>query len=330
MTDKSVSVLPHTGEEVDSHLMYLPVPKDFLRPGRQLPFDLYHKTSTSALSIYASEGDVFYAHKHNNSTFYIRGDRRDQLSTYEEETIQEILEDPGCELDVKCHLLQSLTTSLSQKIFESPNSANILRQRKNVSRLVDFSLSAPGAIQGLLRVTNHDYYTYTHSVNVGMYAFALALSYFGERSIVELKEISNGYFLHDIGKCRVHPDIINKKGPLDPVEWEEIRKHPSHGYLILKTEGVLTEESRIIVLQHHERMDNKGYPKKLGGSEIHPYSCICSIADAFDALTTKRSYKAALTPFDALNLMKEEMHMQFDPEIFKHFVHIMSGQPMRD
>jgi HD-GYP domain-containing protein (c-di-GMP phosphodiesterase class II) len=327
MPDKIISVSPHTGGEVDSHMMYLPLPKDFLRTGHQLPFDLYHKTATSALSIYASEGDIFYAHKHTNSAFYIRADQRDHLLVYEEEVIHEILEDSSCEMDVKCHLLQNLTTSLSQKIFENPNASNILHQRKNVSQMVDFALGTPGAIQGLLRVTNHDYYTYTHSVNVGMYAFALALSYFGQASIMELKEISNGYFLHDIGKCRVNSSIINKDGPLDPVEWEEIRKHPSYGYLILKQEGFLTEESRIIVLQHHERMDKRGYPKQIGGSDIHPYSRVCSIADAFDALTTKRSYKQALKPFEALNLMKEEMHAQFDPEIFKHFVHIMSGQP---
>ena len=82
------------------------------------------------------------------------------------------------------------------------------------------------------------------------------------------------------------------------------------------------------MLQHHERMDSVGYPKALDGDKIHPYARACSIADAFDALTTNRSYKKAITPYDALTVMKEEMHAQFDPDIFKTFVLLMRKKPL--
>ncbi|MFW5870582.1 MAG: HD-GYP domain-containing protein, partial [Candidatus Sumerlaeota bacterium] len=98
------------------------------------------------------------------------------------------------------------------------------------------------------------------------------------------------------------------------------RKHPQYGHDILDEEGELTEESSIIVSQHHERMDAKGYPLGLSGGDIHPYARICSMVDAYDALTTQRSYKPAKEPFVALQIMKEEMHQQFDPDIFQSFV----------
>jgi response regulator RpfG family c-di-GMP phosphodiesterase len=76
----------------------------------------------------------------------------------------------------------------------------------------------------------------------------------------------------------------------------------------------------VIALQHHEREDGMGYPRKLMGDEIHDYARICCIADVFDALTAERSYKKALAPFEALRVMKEEMLGHFHKEIFKNFV----------
>jgi len=86
----------------------------------------------------------------------------------------------------------------------------------------------------------------------------------------------------------------------------------------------LSEECRIIILQHHERADGKGYPRKLGGDEIHPYGTICCIADVFDALTSERSYKKSMTPFEALTLMKNSMSDNFDTVMFEKFVRLMS------
>ena len=205
-------------------------------------------------------------------------------------------------------------------MFERPEAAQIARQRNTIREMVDLVVREPEAIHGLLRLTHYDYYTYTHSVNVGIYALWLLAEHFRDKADLDVHETATAYFLHDIGKCRVDPAIISKPGKLTEAEWAEIRKHPDHGYAILMEEKHLTPETTTIVLQHHERMDGRGYPKGLKGEQVHPYARVCGLVDAFDALTTRRSYKPALTHFEALKVMKDEMHLQFDPEIFKSFV----------
>jgi HD-GYP domain-containing protein (c-di-GMP phosphodiesterase class II) len=101
-----------------------------------------------------------------------------------------------------------------------------------------------------------------------------------------------------------------------------MRVHPYQGYKILEEAGVLTEECRIIVMQHHENADGSGYPRRLAGESIHLYGRICGIADVYDALTAERSYKAAMKPYDALNLMKQRMSHRFDPVLFQTFVRL--------
>ena len=114
--------------------------------------------------------------------------------------------------------------------------------------------------------------------------------------------------------------ILSKKGPLTFVEREIMKKHPEKGYTILEKFGEVSNEIGIIVLQHHERYDGKGYPKGLKEGQIHLYAKICMIADVFDALTSYRPYKEKYSTFDALKIMKNEMSKNFDPEFFEKFV----------
>jgi HD-GYP domain-containing protein (c-di-GMP phosphodiesterase class II) len=99
-----------------------------------------------------------------------------------------------------------------------------------------------------------------------------------------------------------------------------MRTHPYKGYEILDEAGFLTKEAELIVLQHHERSDGTGYPQGLKGREIHEYGRICSLADVFDALTSRRSYHRERSPFDALELMREKMLGHFERELFERFV----------
>ena len=135
-----------------------------------------------------------------------------------------------------------------------------------------------------------------------------------------MRELGAGFFLHDLGKVHVESSIINKPARLTKGEMFKIHTHPYQGYLLLKETNQLTEDCQIIVMQHHEREDGTGYPRRLIGDEIHLYGRICCIADVFDALTAERSYKPKLTPFEALKIMKEEMINHFHKEIFMEFV----------
>ena len=86
----------------------------------------------------------------------------------------------------------------------------------------------------------------------------------------------------------------------------------------------LSKEAKFIVMQHHERHNGKGYPNGLQGDEIHVYSKICCIADAFDALTAKRPYKKELSAFESLKIMQKDMRNEFDPYFFEQFVMLFS------
>ena len=134
--------------------------------------------------------------------------------------------------------------------------------------------------------------------------------------------LGQDFFLHDLGKVKVNPDVLNKPARLTEAEMRHVRIHPYQGYKLLDGANELTEECRIIVMQHHEFVDGTGYPRKLQGDDIHLYGKICGLADIFDALTAERSYKKAMTTFDALKLMKEKMITHFDSKLFNSFVRL--------
>jgi HD-GYP domain-containing protein (c-di-GMP phosphodiesterase class II) len=140
----------------------------------------------------------------------------------------------------------------------------------------------------------------------------------------DIKEVAAAFFLHDIGKCRVPPDILMKKGPLSPVEWKVIRNHVEDGCKILSEQNLLTREAQIIISQHHERHDGSGYPHNVRGDKIHPHARICSIADVFDGLTSFRPFRKEFSSFEAMKIMKNEMFRDFDPVYFQKFVRLFS------
>ena len=169
-----------------------------------------------------------------------------------------------------------------------------------------------------MKLSKHDYYTYNHSVNVSVYSIALCKKVYGDDRKL-LIQAGMGGLLHDLGKRAVPTAIINKPGKLDAAEWEEIKKHPEHGYTLLQKVATIPEESKRIVYEHHENIDGSGYPRKLCDTQISKLSKIATIADVFDALTTNRSYKKGLPPQEALQVMFGMAPGKFEPTIFNCF-----------
>ena len=132
--------------------------------------------------------------------------------------------------------------------------------------------------------------------------------------------------LADIGKSEIPLDVLRKQTPLTAEEWEIIRIHPERGVEILERTGEVDEICRVVVLQHHEKCTGRGYPHGLAADEIHYFAKIAAIADVFDALSTDRPYKNALNTFASLRLMQETMREDFDENIFRELIVLMSGQ----
>jgi len=214
------------------------------------------------------------------------------------------------------------SVSMMEKLLDAPTAENIKASKQAIYHLSDMVMADDDTAKNMLMITSHDFYTYTHSVNVGITSVLLSKEIFKNSDAHDLHELAAGFFLHDLGKINIDPNVLNKPARLDEAEMKLIRTHPYQGYKLLQAADALSPECSTIVMQHHEAFNGTGYPRKLKGQEIHLYGRICAIADVFDALTAERSYKKALKTFDALSLMKQNMIENFDKELFKNFVKI--------
>lgn len=220
----------------------------------------------------------------------------------------------------KAIVVKDSSLVLMNRLLEDPSAENIKQAKQGIFNMVDLIISNDETSRCLLSLTNHDLYTYTHSVNVGFFSIILAKRLFQGSKLHNMRELGAGFFLHDIGKVNIDSNILNKPGRLDHHERLMVRQHPVQGANILSRTQQLSKEANIIVMQHHERYDGTGYPHQLKGKEIHLYARICSIADVYDALTSERSYKEKHPPFEALKLMREEMIHHFQKDLFEQFV----------
>ena len=135
----------------------------------------------------------------------------------------------------------------------------------------------------------------------------------------EILELETLGLLHDIGKIAISDSILDKDGKLTEEEQTEIRKHPEIGYRILSTVSDLADMATY-VLSHHERWDGKGYPRGLKGEEISFKSRIIAIADAYDAMVSKRPYRNPLSKEEAISEIKKNAGIQFDPTLSRIFI----------
>lgn len=166
-----------------------------------------------------------------------------------------------------------------------------------------------------------DVYTRGHSERVAKYSVILAKEL--GMSNQEIEEIRKGSLLHDIGKIGVKDSVLNKIEKLTPEEMAHIRTHPERGYEICK-ELKSFKNLLPIIRWHHERMDGKGHPDGLMGDQIPMGARICSITDAFDAMTSNRPYRKGITPLQAANIFERETGTgQWDATILKAFVNLI-------
>jgi putative nucleotidyltransferase with HDIG domain len=158
-----------------------------------------------------------------------------------------------------------------------------------------------------------------HSTRTAELAVAL-----GERlgwSAPRLGALRLGGLLHDIGKLVVSEQVLRKRGPLEPIELDAIRRHPVAGAQLL---APIAEARPALpcVLFHHERWDGGGYPLGRVGEEIPIEARLLAVADAFDAMTSPRPYRRALSAFDALGEIRRCAGTQFDPALALRFTEI--------
>ncbi len=171
----------------------------------------------------------------------------------------------------------------------------------------------------LWALRSKDEYTMQHSIAVG--AFGVKICQLLNLPEKIAKQVGMAGMMHDIGKVRIPDTILNKSGALTEAEWDQMKKHPQYGYEILRSSGDVEHEIQLAVLQHHERLDRRGYPLNLSPNIIHLFSRILAIADSFDAMTSERVYRKPLSVFAAAEeLMADAYKGKLDPRIVILFV----------
>jgi putative nucleotidyltransferase with HDIG domain len=193
---------------------------------------------------------------------------------------------------------------------EATGKVDVVRAEQTVSSLVSELLRNGDSLLNLVQLKDADAYTYTHSVNVSILSMYLALNTKYQKYV---EAIGTGALLHDIGKVRIPPEVLRKDGPLDESERRMIRQHPEFGAQLLLDSGCCADITLSCVLDHHEKATGCGYPRGKRDTDISPFARITCLADIYDALTTDRPYRKAMSPRDAVLLMSRQMRSDLDP-----------------
>jgi HD-GYP domain-containing protein (c-di-GMP phosphodiesterase class II) len=161
-----------------------------------------------------------------------------------------------------------------------------------------------------------DIETGRHSMRLAGWARRIAVQLGLEEQT--LADVEMASLLHDVGKVGVPDRVLRKRGPLRPVDRRAIEKHPEYGWGVLRVFPGL-QDVALFVLHHHERIDGRGYPGRLAGDDIPLGSRIVAVVDTFDAMTSSRPYRRALTVREALRRLNAGAGTQFDPTIVRCF-----------
>lgn len=219
-------------------------------------------------------------------------------------------------------LLTSIMLETSKTIVKQNNI--LIRQNAELeisNKLLDDSYKST-VIAMSNAVDARDPYTAGHSSRVSKISIMIAREMNLDNSFIETLEY--GTLFHDIGKIGIPDNILNKPGKLTYEEFEQIKKHPELGYKILSNVAFLNE-SLPLITHHHERYDGNGYPNQLIGKDIPLGSRIIAIADTFDAMTSDRPYRQALSTEIAITEIVKNSGSQFDPNIVDYFLRIVSN-----
>jgi putative nucleotidyltransferase with HDIG domain len=259
---------------------------------------------------------------------YVSISQKGHYDRYIEHNLAQILEDDTLALEVRGRVFYEHSADTLKSFFEKkiPLDKGVAT---SVAKLVKASikmLSDPNSLRAVGRLMSHDYQTFSHSLQVYLYAMSLFKHRKESLSVSEedLIQMGIGAMLHDIGKVKVPKGIITKPAKLDPQEWEIMKKHSIFGLGIARqlSLSVLSLES---VILHHEKFNGKGYPNCLEGEEIPLFVRCVSIADVYDAITAERPYAPAQDPRTALEIMTSGMKDSFDPSLLADFIRVLGG-----
>lgn len=195
-----------------------------------------------------------------------------------------------------------------------------------VSKMIESVMRNPDALVPLARLKQMDAYATNHAVATA--ALIIALGRHEGLSEPELENLALGALVKDIGQAAIDARLIAKPGSLSRAEYSVVQSHVEEGLAVLEATSRLSELSVAVVLEHHERFDGTGYPYRMAGEEISAAGRMAAIVDTYDAMTSDRPYRPAISPPVALRQLFEESERQFDPALVTAFVRTLGVYPV--
>ena len=213
-----------------------------------------------------------------------------------------------------------------QFIYSNTESKELADTTNNIASNLMNAINSTDAIAvDISALKTSDEYTFKHSVDVATMSMVLAKQQ--GLSQKQIYEIGVAGLLHDIGKTKIPLDILNKPARLTDEEFAVMKQHPVFGYRMIKDRDEFSNEICMAVLQHHEKMNSKGYPVGFPSDKITQYARILTIADIYDALVTERPYKSAFSQREAVEMIMS-MTGELDLTAMKSFLESMILYPV--
>lgn len=299
------------------------IPINKTQPGMVLAKPVYNDFGVVLLGkdIELTESIILKMEKLGIESVYINDPRTDDI------VVEDVLSDKTKEMALKS-IKNTFQDMFKEKLINRPVIKHDLSTifKPVLEQMLNDIKSNKQAMLMLSTIYIKDFYLYTHSLQVALYAISMGLAKgYNNQNIIEL---GLGALLHDIGKTMVPLSILDKKGKLDDDEFDLVKKHTSYGFDILRKEHGIPLLSAHCAYQHHERFNGSGYPRGIKGGEIHEYAKIVAISDVYDALTSKRVYRDSILPHEALEYLYTKADIDFDKEWVEVFNKTIAIYPL--
>ncbi len=318
------SAKPTLSEKAPNFFGFMPVHVSLVRVMGECRCDVYKAFSWSKEPVLLCAGNVPLTpaqiadiSQGDIEFLYVQQTDYHRLQADMFENMEEIVARDDVPLTARYDLVQQVVATDLKKIFQIIRLDNMVEQFQTLGVAVSgLAMAAPNQANDFLGVARFNTDTFAHFINVSAYCVMLAKA-LGISAADDLQAIAAGGLLHDLGKRALPAKLLNKPFSFNEEEKRLIQSHPQKGYEELCRVDGLSFGQLMMVYQHHERIDGKGYPVRLVGDEMHPWAKICAVADVFEALTGKRPYRKPESAEKVLESMVSAGGTHFDKEMVK-------------
>jgi HD-GYP domain-containing protein (c-di-GMP phosphodiesterase class II) len=268
----------------------------------------------------AAELDFERLSDHGVSQVFVRAEDLVRCEHALESRLRDLLANPALSSSDRAEIVHSTGSAVAREIMSSSLSSESITRAANLTDgIVEGVLNDPHVAGYVLQMAGHERATASHMQMVSTLAVVLGAEIYGEDPEA-LKSLALAGMLHDVGKLSVPAEILHKEGPLTEFEVQLIQQHPIESVRLIGNDPTVSGDVRRVILQHHERLDGRGYPLGLTAADIHPHSRLLSIVDSFHAMIGPRTYRASLGVDDANRVMGYQAGRQFDKDLLERWV----------